>query len=224
MRATFRILLAMALTSGSAGTLAQAQQGVLAPEDANEARLNRLQPPDQVMDAIGVRPGMAVAEIGAGRGRYVVQLAVRVGRAGRVYAEDIDRAALQHCAERSRRWGLDQVETVLGDTVHPGLPAGRLDLILVISSYHHFSDPITLLRNARPALKPEGILAIVEWLPRDDRDTDYGTPAQLEVQLRAAGFEPVRTDPRLRANRLMIYIFRPDSAGRSASVSPRIPG
>ncbi len=64
--------------------------GVLAPENANEARLNSLQPPAKVLDVIGVRPGMTVAEIGAGRGRYAVQLAVRVGPGGKVYAEDID--------------------------------------------------------------------------------------------------------------------------------------
>ncbi|MBE0665699.1 MAG: SAM-dependent methyltransferase, partial [Candidatus Aminicenantes bacterium] len=63
---------------------AREKPGVLTPENDNEARLNRLQPPAQVLDAIGVQTGMAVAEIGAGRGRYAVQLAVRVGPGGRV--------------------------------------------------------------------------------------------------------------------------------------------
>ncbi|UCG28407.1 MAG: hypothetical protein JSV24_03335, partial [Bacteroidales bacterium] len=66
-------------------SISQEVQNVLTPENANEARLNRLQPPEQVMDAIGIKPGMVVAEIGAGRGRYVVQLAVRVGETGKVY-------------------------------------------------------------------------------------------------------------------------------------------
>ena len=73
---------------------AEEKPGVLTPENANEARLNGLQPPERVLDAIGVRPGMTVAEIGAGRGRYAVQLAVRVGQTGKVYAEDIDGEAL----------------------------------------------------------------------------------------------------------------------------------
>ena len=75
-------ILAMLLFGGITG-ISQKKQGVLDPENANEARLNKLQPPDKVMDAIGVRPGMAVAEIGAGRGRYVVHLAVRVGDKGK---------------------------------------------------------------------------------------------------------------------------------------------
>ncbi|MFC1628246.1 methyltransferase domain-containing protein [Gemmatimonadota bacterium] len=52
------------------------------------------------MDATGIQPGMTVAEIGAGRGRYIVQLAVRVGEKGKVYAEDINGPALQYCENR----------------------------------------------------------------------------------------------------------------------------
>jgi len=82
------IAILIVLIASAAAQNTREQQGVLAPENANEARLNRLQPPDKVMDAIGVSSGMVVAEIGAGRGRYVVQLAVRVGENGKVYAED----------------------------------------------------------------------------------------------------------------------------------------
>jgi cyclopropane fatty-acyl-phospholipid synthase-like methyltransferase len=204
------IILAFALVTGLSAIHSQTRQGVLEPENANEARLNRLQPPDQVMDAIGVQPGMTLAEIGAGRGRYVVQLAVRVGEQGKVYAEDIDRAALRHCENRCRRWGLDQVEVTLGDVTDPKLPEGELDLIFVISSYHHFSDPVTLMRNARPALKSDGILAIVEWLPGEGSSTEFRSPQQVEAQMKEAGYRLERTDPLLEANRLMIYIFRPE--------------
>lgn len=155
---------------------AREQEGVLKPENANEARLNRLQPPDKVMDAIGVRPGMKVAEIGAGHGRYVVQLAVRVGEKGRVYAEDIDAGTLEHLKKRCQKWGLKNVQTILGEVADPKLPEGELDLIFIISSYHHFDNPITLLRKARPSLKPDGILVIAEWLPWDKSQEKYATP------------------------------------------------
>jgi len=114
------------------------------------------------MDAIGVSPGMIAAEIGAGRGRYVVQFAVRVGENGKVYAEDIDAAALKYLEKRCERWGFENVETILGDVTDPKLPEGKVDLIFVISAYHHFEDPVALLRNARSALKPDGTLAIGE--------------------------------------------------------------
>jgi len=211
MKSMIRIILVIALAAGPASIHAQMQQGVLEPENANEARLNRLQPPDQVMDAIGVEPGMVVAEIGAGRGRYVVQLAVRVGEQGKVYAEDIDGASLQHCENRCQRWGLENVETILGDVIDPKLPEGELDLIFIISAYHHFSDPIALLRNAKSALKSDGVLALVEWLPRNPNDTEGGSPERIEAQMKDAGYKLERTDPLLRANLLMIYIFRPDN-------------
>jgi ubiquinone/menaquinone biosynthesis C-methylase UbiE len=183
--------------------ISQKQQDVLTPEGANEARLNRLQPPDQVMDAIGIKPGMAVAEIGAGRGRYVVQIAVRVGKTGKVYAEDIDAASLKHLKKRCEKWGLEHVEAILGDVTDPKLPEGELDVIFIISAYHHFNDPVALMRNARPSLKPNGVLAIGEWL-------NATSPEQIETQMKAAGYKLERIETFLEKNDLYIYIFRID--------------
>jgi ubiquinone/menaquinone biosynthesis C-methylase UbiE len=189
---------------------AKEQKGVLAPENANEARLNSLQPPDKVMDAIGVSPGMVAAEIGAGRGRYVVQFAVRVGENGKVYAEDIDAAVLRYLEKRCERWGLKNVETILGDVTDPKLPEGKLDLIFVISAYHHFEDPVALLRNARSALKPDGKLAIGEWFPTDESPGSGTPPEIMEAQMNAAGYRLERLEIFLKANRMYIYIFRID--------------
>ena len=189
----------------------QNPKSVLDPESSNEARLNRLQPPDQVMDAIGVRSGMTVAEIGAGRGRYVVQLAVRVGESGKVYAEDIDSDSLKHLEQRCLKWELKHVETILGDVLDPKLPEKELDLIFIISAYHHFDDPVALLRNARRALKPEGILAIGEWIPEEgDIGLENSTPEQIESKMNAAGYKLDRIETFLEKNNMYIYIFRID--------------
>ena len=198
------------LIASAGAHITQEQKSVLTPENANEARLNRLQPPDKVMNAIGVEPGMVVAEIGAGRGRYVVQLAVRVGKGGKVYAEDIDAAALRYLKKRCNRWGLENVETILGEITDPKLPDGKLDLIFVISAYHHFSDPVALLRNARAALKPDGKLAIGEWIPTDERPRSGTSPEQVENQMKAAGYRLERIERFLEANRMYIYVFRLD--------------
>jgi ubiquinone/menaquinone biosynthesis C-methylase UbiE len=194
------------------GGLLQAQQkpDVLAPDNANEARLNRLQPPDRVMDAIGVKPGWVVAEIGAGRGRYVVQLAVRVGENGKVYAEDIDSGSLRYLESRCERGGLNNVETIVGSVTDPKLPEGELDLIFIISSYHHFADPIALLHNARPALKSSGIVSIGEWLPTEDNKSEYRTPEKIEAEMKEAGYKLERIEKFLEKNNLYIYIFSPD--------------
>jgi ubiquinone/menaquinone biosynthesis C-methylase UbiE len=188
------------------GLKAQEKETILSPENSNEELLNRLQPPDQVMDAIGVKSGMVVAEIGAGRGRYVVQLAVRVGEAGKVYAEDIDRASLEHLKERCARWNLQNVETILGESIDPKLPEGGLDLIFIISSYHEFRDPVALLRNARPALKTGGTLAIGEFLlPEGNHRIE---PETIKAQMKEAGYTFVRVETFLKENDMYIYVFR----------------
>ncbi|MGD8867877.1 MAG: class I SAM-dependent methyltransferase [Gemmatimonadales bacterium] len=206
MHRVARAIAALAIFFAGLPTLrAQDTVSVLTPETANEARLNRLQPPEQVMDAIGVRPGMVGAEIGAGRGRYVVQLAVRVGQTGKIYGEDIDADALRHLEQRCARWGLTNVETILGDVDDPKLPEGELDFLFVISAYHHFDDPVALLAKARAALKPNGMLAIAEWL----RST---SPEKVEAQMAEAGYKLERTETFLEDNGLYIYVFRIDDA------------
>ena len=188
----------------------QESRGVLEPENWNERRLNRLQPPDQVMDAVGIVPGMTGAEIGAGRGRYVVQLTVRVGEKGKIYAEDIDEAALKHLEERCRRWGLKNVETIVGEVKDPKLPAGELDFIFIISSYHHFEDPVALMKTARSALKPDGFVAVGEWLPRDENAHEYRSPEQITEEMKNAGYRLEHIDPLLQKNNMNLYLFRMD--------------
>ena len=163
------------------------------------------------MDIIGAAAGMTIAEIGAGQGRYVVHLADRVGPEGKIYAEDIDGDALRHLAERCRRVGFANVETVLGDPADPELPAGKLDLIFVISSYHHFGDPVALMSKARPALKPTGRLAIAEWVPEKDGQGGGTPPEKMRAQMESAGYSLERIDRSLEANSLNIYVFRPVS-------------
>jgi len=200
------IVVCACLIAGTA--LAQSQNSRTAPENANEARLNKLQPPGQVMDIIGAAAGMTIAEIGAGWGRYVVHLADRVGPEGKIYAEDINGDALRHLAERCRRVGFANVETIQGDPTDPKLPAGKLDLIFVISSYHHFGDPVALMGKARAALKPTGRLAIAEWVPEKDGQGEGTPPEKMQAQMESAGFALERIDKSLEANELYIYLFR----------------
>jgi ubiquinone/menaquinone biosynthesis C-methylase UbiE len=205
----FKKLLFLILLFASIGRgTAEEKPGVLTPENANEARLNRLQPPAKVLDAIGARPGMTVAEIGAGRGRYAVQLAVRVGPVGKVYAEDIDAQALDHLRQRCRRWQLENVEVILGDVADAKLPPAQLDMIWIVSSYHHFDDPVALLRRARSALKPGGRLAIGEWITIREPGRQGATSKRIIEQVETAGYALERVDPFLKANNFLIYIFR----------------
>jgi ubiquinone/menaquinone biosynthesis C-methylase UbiE len=210
MKLLKKMLFVMLIFLCSGLNRSEEKPGVLTPENANEARLNSLQPPERVLDAIGVRPGMTVAEIGAGQGRYAVQLAARVGRSGRVFAEDIDADALDHLRRRCQRWGLGQVTVVQGEVNDPKLPSSQLDLLWVVSSYHHFSDPVALLGRARSALKADGKLAIGEWISVNETGRHGTTSENIIKQMKTAGYALERIDKFLKANNFLIYIFRID--------------
>jgi len=126
-----------------------------------EASINQTQPPQKVLDAIGLKPGMIVGEVGSGRGRYTVRLAERVGPGGRVYANDIDPQALDYLARRIKANRFENVSIITGKIHEPGFPPGALDLVFMINVYNSFEDRVRYLRNILPALKPDGRLAIV---------------------------------------------------------------
>jgi ubiquinone/menaquinone biosynthesis C-methylase UbiE len=189
----------------------QENKDYLVPANDGEARLNRLQPPDKVMDIFGIKPGMVVAEIGAGKGRYVVHLADRVGPEGKVYAEDINRESLEICEKRCREGGLENVEIINGEETDPLLPKAKLDMIFIISAYHHFEDPVTLMKNAKKALKPGGMVAIGEWVKKSGQRLGEGrSPDQLELEMKRAGYRLKKTDKSLKGSDMYLYLFEID--------------
>ncbi len=121
------------------------------------------QNPDRVMLALGIADGSVVGDLGAAGGWFTIRLARFVGASGVVYAEDVQRQMIEAIERRVRREGLLNVRTVLGDTKDPHLPANRLDAILIVETYHEMEDPVTLLRNAARALKPNGRIGIIDY-------------------------------------------------------------
>lgn len=118
--------------------------------------------PEQVMDALGVRAGDVVADIGAQRGYFTFHLAERVGKAGKVYAVDVDESDLKRLRELANKYGYTQVTTVVGAEDDPKLPAGELDAVLVVNAYHEFRDYDAMMRAMYGALKDGGKLAIID--------------------------------------------------------------
>ena len=174
-----------------------------------EKRLNKLQPPKEIMDAIGVRPGMIIGEIGAGTGRMTVWLADRVGDEGKIYANDIDRKALDHLERRCEKDNFKNVVTILGEVEDPLLPKNALDLAFMINVYHHLDMPVDLVRNIIPSLKVTGILAIVDADPEKlGYGSNHSTPKEeILAQLDEAGYELIRVETFLPDDN--IYICRP---------------
>jgi SAM-dependent methyltransferase len=122
----------------------------------------KLQPPEKVMDAIGVKAGMTIGEIGAGHGRYTVHLARRVGSSGKIFANDIDKNALSVLRERCQRGNIVNVETILGKGNDPLFPEKSLDMAFMVWVFHGLDKPGTLFRNLKSSLKPGAPLVIVD--------------------------------------------------------------
>ena len=134
------------------------------------------QRPAEVMDALGVRPGSAVADVGAGDGYFSFHLASRVGAKGKVYAEDIAGWQLEKIRERARKEGLSQIETILGAEDDPKLPPGTLDAILTVLTYHEMQNYDAMLTAMIRALKPGGILAVIDDEAEPDRTRSSSAP------------------------------------------------
>ena len=147
-------------------------------DDAGEAA--------QVMALAGVRPGLAVADIGAGSGYLTVRLAPRLGAEGRVYAVDIVPEYLEKLRQRVTAAGLRNVVLVEGAPDDPRLAADAIDLAFLVHMYHEIAAPYALLWHLRPALKPGARVAIVD---SDRPFARHGSPpAALRCELAAVGY------------------------------------
>ncbi len=139
--------------------------GYFDSSDDWEKHHNAYQPPEKVMDAMGIKPGMTIAEVGAGRGRYAVRIADHIGNTGIIYANDIDKESLDYLKYRCTRDTITNVEIILGTETDPCLPAGKIDIVYIINTYHHIEKPVEILKNILPSLSPNGRLIIIEHDP-----------------------------------------------------------
>jgi ubiquinone/menaquinone biosynthesis C-methylase UbiE len=173
-----------------------------------EGHLNRIQPPIQIMDVMGLKPGMVIGDIGAGMGRFTVWFADRVGESGRVYANDISERSLRHLERRCQRHGFKNVIVVLGEVVETNIPAGELDIAFMINVYHHLDKPVELIRSIIPTLKPDGKLVIVEHDPIKLGYRSESTAKEKMIrQAGQAGYELIKIEDFLPKD--YIYFFRP---------------
>jgi predicted methyltransferase len=117
---------------------------------------------NRVMDILGVTSGKTVADIGAGSGWFSVRAARRVGASGVVYAVDINPEAIRYIDERAKKEQLLNVKTILSKPEDPLLPPDSVDSVLLLKAYHEVAEPITLLRNLRPSLRPGAKVGVID--------------------------------------------------------------
>ncbi|HUG45601.1 MAG TPA: methyltransferase domain-containing protein [Sphingomicrobium sp.] len=142
---------------------------------------------ERVIELADVKPGMWVADIGAGEGYYAVRLSPVVGRDGRVLAEDIVPEVRDRLAERVQRENLENVAVSLGEPDDPELPPRSLDRIFMVHMYHEVASPYAFLWHAREALKPGGRIIVVD---ADRPPHRHGIPPPLlQCEFAAVGLE-----------------------------------
>ena len=179
-------------------------------EDPN--RKNWL-PPGDILACLGLQPGFAVADIGAGTGYFTLPIAAAIGNAGRVFAVDVAPEMLARLREKTAEIGFTNVECVEAEASATTLAAASCDCVLLANVWHEFDDHAAVLAEARRILRPGGQIALLDWRPDAD-----GAPGELARR----GGEPVHGPPlehRISADSARQSLLQ---AGFASSAPPRL--
>lgn len=171
---------------------------------------------EAIVAALGLSPGMAVADVGAGTGAYVGPLADAVGPAGAVYAVELSPGFVQHLTERAAAAGLSQVRVVQSTDASTNLPDQSVDLAILVDVYHHLEQDQPFLADLARALRPGGRMVLVEFerIPGVSSEWVLGhvSLSQEEVQARLTGFgwgAPVELTPAGMTDNYVVAFTRP---------------
>jgi ubiquinone/menaquinone biosynthesis C-methylase UbiE len=162
---------------------------IISPTYSDEATRDARREAERVMDRLGIRPGMRIADIGAGAGYYTVRLARHLGPGATIYATDVVPQYLRDLEARLAREGIVGVTPILGEPRDPKLPAASIDVAILAHMYHEIENPYEFLYRLRPALAPGARVGIVDV---DKPTGEHGTPpALLRCEVEAVGYREV---------------------------------
>lgn len=125
--------------------------------------------PAKLLKALNLKEGMTVADVGAGSGFHTFRMAKTVGAQGKILAVDIQQEMLDLMETRKKKDKVENVELILGTEKDPKLPAGKVDLILMVDVYHEFAFPFEMAEKLVAALTPGGRLVFVEFRLEDPK-------------------------------------------------------
>ncbi len=164
---------------------------------------------DELMRELQVRPGQAVADIGAGTGYFSRRLAKQVGPGGRVLAVDIQPEMLIILTNSAARLGLTNITAIQGTVMDPRLPPASLDLVLMVDVYHEFEFPYEMMQHLCEALRPSGRIVLVEYRGEDPRvpikPLHKMTEAQVRKEMTVQPLEWVENKHSLPWQHVIIY-------------------
>lgn len=163
---------------------------------------------DLLLDNLPLAADDVVADIGAGTGYFSLPIATRVP-GGRVLAVDIQQEMLDIVADRSRAAGIRNVEPILATETDPGLPAGGVDLVLMVDAYHEFSHPREVMTGIVRGLRSGGRVVLIEYRGEDPSvpilELHKMTQAQARKEMTAVGLEWVETKDVLPQQHFMLF-------------------
>jgi ubiquinone/menaquinone biosynthesis C-methylase UbiE len=165
--------------------------------------------PSLAVKLLRLKPGMAVADIGAGSGYYTELVSHQVGATGRVLAVDIQSEMIQLIEKRVREHGLLNVTPVLGEANDPKLAAASIDLELLVDVYHEFAHPQEMLRHLRAALRPDGRMVLLEFRKEDPavpiRPEHKISVAEVKLEVEPEGFRLEKVIEELPWQHMLVF-------------------
>ncbi len=178
----------------------------------------------EIVAALNLSPGMAVADIGAGTGLFTRLFAEKVGATGKVFAVNIAPRFLEHIAEDARKRRQNQVVTVLGSQDSTNLPRESVNLVFLSDVYHHLESPEKTIESIRRALRPGGRLVVIDFDRVEGKSSAFvlkhvrASQAVFRKEIESAGFVwiPTANPPRLKENFFLHF-----EKARTTPVNPR---
>jgi ubiquinone/menaquinone biosynthesis C-methylase UbiE len=180
----------------------------------------------EILKAMDLKPGMDVADIGAGSGLITRLIARQVAPGGTAYAVDISKNMIDYITETARKENIANLKAILGDPRSPKLLPNSVDVVCIIDAYHHFEYPAEMLAEIRKALRPEGVLLLIDFKRIDGVSRDYilkmvrAGEGTFTDEFLNAGFDLVeRRDDMFPENYLLKFKHRREAARSAAAAA-----
>lgn len=166
---------------------------------------------DEILAATGVKPGMSVADVGAGTGLFTMMFSEAVKPDGRVYAIDISKPFIDYIQQTAQVRRRKNITAIVNDGIEVPLPEASVDLVFMSDVYHHFEHPAQTLLSIRNALRPGGRMVVVDYeripgvTPRQRIEHVRLDKKTAIEEIGAAGFRFVGEKKLMRENYFLVF-------------------